>query len=811
MQSWYTAETVDAKSLITLELSKILDRLAGFAAFSASTELARHLTPATDLEQVHNRLLETTEARTLLSARADLTIGGAHDVRPQATAAARGAVLEPVQLLDIKSTLISARTLARTFEKLGEQLPRLSAIAAGLEPCPGVVDAISRTLDERGEILDSASEKLAAIRRDLRVAHERLTGKLQRLLADPKVLPMLQEPIITQREGRFVVPLRAEFKGRLKAVVHDQSSSGATLFVEPLSVVEHNNQVRELELAERDEIRRILAALCGQVGQQADAIHRTVKAIADLDLAFAKARYADALRAHEPILRPFEERPTHHPGSTIRLLAARHPLLDPATVVPIDVEMRPDVYALVITGPNTGGKTVTLKTVGLLALMAQCGLHIPATSGSELSVFDAAFADIGDEQSIEQSLSTFSSHVTNTIRILEQAGPRSLVVLDELGAGTDPQEGSALARAILGAFLARPVTVLVATHYPELKSFAHTTPGVSNASVEFDLETLRPTYHLTVGLPGRSNALAIAERLGLPSEIIHDARTMVAPDDLKAESLLDEIHRQRDAAREARAQAEMSRDEARALQAELSRRLESIEDERRSALEVARSEAAAEVEAVRSELAALRRRLASAAQPLEALKEIARDVEALEERVEEPVARASPEASQSRREFRLGDRVRLRTLGTDGILTAISSDQAEVQIGRLRVRARLEELAVPVPATDAPGTKKRRRVLAAPPGGQPATFASAVAAAPPLELDLRGRMVDEALEELDRRLDAAYLAGLPWVRVIHGKGTGRLRQAIRQALKGYPHVASFETGAEGEGGEGVTVVRLVSG
>jgi len=297
----------------------------------------------------------------------------------------------------------------------------------------------------------------------------------------------------------------------------------------------------------------------------------------------------------------------------------------------------------------------------------------------------------------------------------------------------------------------------------------------------------------------------------LPSEIIHDARTMVAPDDLKAESLLDEIHRQRDAAREARAQAEMSRDEARALQAELSRRLESIEDERRSALEVARSEAAAEVEAVRSELAALRRRLASAAQPLEALKEIARDVEALEERVEEPVARASPEASQSSREFRLGDRVRLRTLGTDGILTAISSDQAEVQIGRLRVRARLEELAVPVPATDAPGTKKRRRVLAAPPGGQPATFASAVAAAPPLELDLRGRMVDEALEELDRRLDAAYLAGLPWVRVIHGKGTGRLRQAIRQALKGYPHVASFETGAEGEGGEGVTVVRLVSG
>jgi DNA mismatch repair protein MutS2 len=797
---------VDSKSLATLELPKILDRLAGYAAFSASAALARSLGPTTDLEEACRRLVETTEARLLLSTRTDLTIGGAHDVRPEAEIAARGGVLDPAQLIDIKSTLISARILARIFEKLASQFPRLAGMASALEPCTGLIDAISRTLDERGEVLDSASNGLATIRRDLRLAHERLMTKMQRLLGDPKIVPWLQEALITQREGRFVVPLRAEFKGKLKAVIHDQSASGATLFVEPLTVVENNNQVRELELAERDEVRRILAALSGQIGEQSAAIARTVETIADIDLAFAKARYAEVLRASEPILLPFSGEAVLGPGSTVRLLAARHPLLDPATVVPIDLVMSPGVYALVITGPNTGGKTVTLKTAGLLALMAQCGLHIPATSGSELSVFDGVFADIGDEQSIEQSLSTFSSHITNTIRILVAAGPRSLVVLDELGAGTDPQEGSALARAILSAFLERPVTVLVATHYPELKTFAHATPGVENASVEFDLETLRPTYRLTVGLPGRSNALAIAERLGLGAPIIESARALVSPEDLRAESLLDEIHRQRDLARQAREEAEEAREEARALEAELGERLRAIEEERRQVLERARREAGEETEAVRQELTTLRRRLARAGQPLEALKAIEPDLEALEERVEEPVARLPGELEWSPATLRPGDKVRLPTLGMDGVISTISADQAEVQIGRLRVRARLEELAIPV-AAESPTPKQRRRAAATAKQVSPAVIPPA-APVPLLELDLRGRLADEALDELERRLDAAYLAGMPWLRVIHGKGTGRLRQAIRQALKTNPYVASFEAGSEGEGGEGVTVVRL---
>jgi len=794
---------VDAKSIATLELPKILDRLAGYAAFSASAALARGLVPTADLDLTARRLAETTEARGLLSTRPDLTIGGAHDVRPAASAAAIGAVLEPTDLLDIKNTLIAARTLLRLFERLDRESPHLAERAAGLRPSPGLVDAISRTLDERGEVLDSASEALAGIRRELRVAHERLLGKLQRLIGDPKITPLLQEAIITQRDGRFVLPLRAEFKGRLKSVVHDQSSSGATLFVEPLSIVELNNQVRELELAERDEVRRILAALSSEVGQHAPEIESTVEAIAEIDLAFAKARYAEVLRASEPVLRAFEPRPSLHPGSTVRLLAARHPLLDPASVVPIDLEMGPDVYALVITGPNTGGKTVTLKTAGLLALMAQCGLHIPARSGSELSVFEAVFADIGDEQSIEQSLSTFSSHITNTIRILEQSGPRSLVLLDELGAGTDPQEGSALARSILSAFLRMPVTVLVATHYPELKAFAHSAPGARNASVEFDVETLRPTYRLTVGLPGRSNALAIAERLGLDRSIIDEAQAMVSPDELQVGSLLDEIHRERETARAAREEAEELRESAASLQAELARRLERIEDERRSLLEEARHEAAAEVEAVGQDLARLRRSLAAAGQPLEAIRELETEVSAVEARVEEPVAREEIDLPQEARPIRLGDRVRLSSLGAEGVVTSIGEDQAEVQIGRLRVRARLDELTPP--GVEIAPPKKAHRL---PKEAREPRARQAIAAAPPLELDLRGQVVDEALMELERRLDAAFMAGLPFVRVIHGKGTGRLRQAIREALKGSALVASFETGLESEGGDGVTVVRL---
>jgi len=803
--SCYTALAVDLKSLHVLELPKILDRLATYASFSASKELAHSLTPSSDLVEACRRQGETTEARTLMAGRADLSVGGSRDVRPEAKAAARGAVLEPDSLLNIKVTLIAARTLQRLFEKLSNQFPIMSATASGLEPPPGLIEAIGQCLDERGEVLDSASEKLAEIRRDLRIAHDRLTTKLQRLVSDPKVTPFLQEPIVTQRDGRFVIPLRAEFKGRIKAIVHDQSASGATLFIEPLQVVDLNNAVRELELAERDEVRRILQRLSELVGSHEETIVQSVEALARLDLALAKARYADAIRGSEPGLRAFDERMGKlHPGSTMRLIQARHPLLESEAVVPIDLIMDPDTYALVITGPNTGGKTVALKTAGLLALMAQCGLHLPCDAASELSGFDVVYADIGDEQSIEQSLSTFSSHVSNAVRILRDATRQSLVVLDELGAGTDPEEGSALARAILDTLRTRPTTTLVATHYPELKVYANTTEGVRNASVEFDLDTLRPAFHLSIGLPGRSNALAIASRLGLPSDIIENAQAYLSPDSLKVESLLDEIHRQRDLVRGSFHEAEESRKELGAMQAALEGRLEAIEEERRQILSGAREQVEGELEDLRQELRELRRRLAAAAQPLDALRDVERELEALEDRSPLPAPR---EVSVSNRGIRLGDRVIVRNLGSPGVITHLTPQEAEVQIGRLRIKARLEDLSPPMDgSTSATSTGRTNGLL----DREPGRASRGMGEMPPLEIDLRGRMADEALEELERRLDAAYLANLPFLRIIHGKGTGRLRQVIREALKENPYVASFRAGGEKEGGDGVTVVKIAS-
>jgi DNA mismatch repair protein MutS2 len=798
---------MDAKTLTTLEYPKILERLAGYCAFAASADKARQLLPSADIEEAARRQAETREAITLLHTHQDLTIGGARDVRETVDLANHGGVLAPTDLLDVKSTLIAARNLARLFERVGGTYIHLYAIAESMSPPIGLIDSISRAISERGEILDSASDKLGAIRREMRIAHDRLLTKMQRMVSDPRNTPYLQEALITQRDGRYVLPLRAEFKGRLKSIVHDQSASGATLFVEPLAVVELNNQYRELQLAERDEERRILAELSQQIGRQAEDILLTVDTIAELDVAFSRAKYAEDTRSTEPALHALptdSSRPAGglHPGAVVRLYQARHPLLDPETVVPIDFELDPQTYALVITGPNTGGKTVTLKTVGLLALMAQSGMHIPAHSGSEISVFQDIYSDIGDEQSIEQSLSTFSGHITNIIHILEHADRRSLVILDELGAGTDPQEGAALARALLTHLLSRSITTLVTTHHPELKAYAHATPGVVNASVEFDLETLRPTYHLTIGLPGRSNALAIAQRLGMPEAIVASARQELDPTDLRTEDLLDEIHRQRDLARQARSAAESARREAETLQTELVERLEQIEDERHTLLEKAREQSERQIEELQEEVRRIRRELAHLRQPVEALAPIEEQVQALEEVVEKRVERSLPTIKDRplRRAIRLGDKVRLRSLNTQGVITALSEDDAEVQVGMLRVRTRLSELALSSDTAEPP-TKQARSEA------PPASSAS-LPASPGLELDLRGQRADEAQAALERYLDAAYLAGLPWVRIIHGKGTGRLREVVRQALQGHPHVRSFEAGGDKEGGEGVTVVKL---
>ena len=797
---------MDQRNLQKLEFPTILARLSEYTHFSASRGLALGLQPSNDPYWVKQRLDETTEARHLLSLHSNLTIGGARDVREAVTSAAHGGILEPHQILDVKSTLIAARTLRRRFVDDDTRYVSLRLIAQRLEVVEGLIDAISRILDDRGEILDQASDLLSSIRRDMNRAHTRLNDKLQGLLNDPKVQPLLQDPIITQREGRYVLPLRAEFKGRLKSVVHDQSASGATLFVEPLQVVELNNQLRELELAERDEIRRLMAELSAHIGAHERELEATVLAIAELDLAFAKARYAETLDASEPIITvlPQDRDTGANPGSTLKLLQARHPLLDPEQVVPVDLVLDQETCALVITGPNTGGKTVTLKTAGVLVLMAASGMHISAASGSALPLFDAVFADIGDEQSIEQSLSTFSAHISNIIHILDRANEHSLVLLDELGAGTDPQEGAALAQALLETFVERGCTTLVATHFSALKTYAHLAEGVRNASVEFDVESLQPTYRLAIGLPGRSNALLIAQRLGLDEAVLMKARQWVSADELEADALLDEIFQQREQARLTLEEADQVRDEVLGREQELSKRLEGIEAERREVLEQTRLAAESELEGMRAELEKIRRQLRLAGEPLEKLAGAQKELEELGQRTVQQDADKRPEIVGAQRSVRQGDRVIVQTIGAEGVVTSLDEQQAEVQVGRLRMRAQLDELRLAVSGDDARGERAVERPTATRSGSRPT-------AQPPLELHLRGLRVDEALDELEKRLDAAFLAGMPFIRIVHGKGTGRLRQAVRRALRDNRYVHRFESGKPVEGGEGVTVVHLEAG
>ena len=493
---------MNPKSLILLEFHKVLERLKAYASFELSEKMAAKLRPTSSLDKALLLQQQTKQARHLLSLTDALHFRGAVDLRPLADQARRGMTLEAPTLLSLRNTLVVSRDARRFLLEKAEEAPLLSIMAQDLSDGSGLIDLVNKTINERGEVLDSASPLLSQIRSELKVTHSRLMDRMNRYLTDPNSARMLQETLITQRGGRYVIPLKAEHKGQIKSIIHDQSSSGATLFVEPLAVVEWNNKYRQLELDERDEVLRVLHNLSAEIAKYADDLVHTSEVMGELDLILMKARYADDLHASEPELVAFEKRTdSDHPGSHIHLIRARHPLLAADKVVPIDVQLDKKTFAVVLTGPNTGGKTVSLKTIGLMVLMAQAGLQIPASSGSRISIFQDVFADIGDEQSIEQSLSTFSGHISQLVRILRRANSRSLVLLDELGSGTDPQEGSALARAVLDYMLKRQITCFVATHFPDLKAYAHGTAGVTNASLEFDPETLMPTYRLMIGLP----------------------------------------------------------------------------------------------------------------------------------------------------------------------------------------------------------------------------------------------------------------------------------------------------------------------
>jgi len=811
---------LDEHSLRVLEFDKVLVRLAGHTSFSAGRELALDLRPTTARDEVVRRQRVTAEAARLLELQPRAGLGGVHDVRALADKAGRGGTLQPTELLDIASTVGAAADLRamilrfRLDEKQPgrDELPILAEMADEIEPLPVLVEEINRSIDARAEVTDAASPKLATLRRNVRVAHDRLNNRLQEFLHSDRYRDAIQEPIVTLRDGRYVIPVKAELRGQIRGIVHDVSSSGATVFMEPLPVVEMGNSWRELQLEEQREVERILRELSAMAGENADAIIDTVDVLAALDVAFAKARLGHSFGETELPHKGAEQSWVLDPGGELHLINARHPLLtlrdgsgQGGDVVPITVTVGGETTALLITGPNTGGKTVALKTVGLLAIMAQAGLPVPADAASTMPVFEDIHADIGDEQSIEQSLSTFSSHMTRIIKVLQSARPDSLVLLDELAAGTDPIEGSALARAILTRLLEIGCLVIATTHHGELKAFAHTTDGIRNASVEFDPETLAPTYHLTIGLPGGSNALTIAERLGLPHDLIELARGAIDPDTAQVESLLTDIRRERDEASAAREAEVRARGEAEQARQQAEERLAEVEERLDEMVERSTAELEADIESVRNlvvqaEAAAERGRAKRAAERL--AKAIERKKQTEEKRPPRPKKTKTPVHADgpAPSEIQPGDLVWVSGYDRYGEAIAAPDERREVEIhlGPLKGRVRLDQ----VERVQRPKQKDG-------PAPQPSPASTLpVPETPPLEIEVRGQTVDEAIPAIDQYLDQAYRAALPHVRVIHGRGTGTLRRQVRDLLAKHPLVKSYETGQREEGGEGVTVVHL---
>ncbi len=810
----------DRKSQVLLEFPLIRARLAEHAAFGPSRRLAAALEPSADAIIVARSLDETDQARSLLSERSDVGVGGARDIGPAVERAARGGRLDPAELLDIAMTLVAATRLADVLR--GEHRPLLHELGRRIQPLPALRNRLEQSIDPAGELLDGASPSLGGLRRAVRIAYERLRSRLEELVHRSEVGSALQEPIVTLRNGRYVVPVRADARSKVKGIVHDQSGSGQTLFIEPLIAVEMGNAWREAQLKAGAEEERILDELSTLVGTNAVALRETLEALAVFDFWACKANLAaelDGVRAET------SERPI------VELIAARHPGLS-GRVVPIDLRIGDGYTAVVITGPNTGGKTVALRTLGLLSLMHQSGLHIPAAPGSRLPIFPDVFADIGDEQSVAQSLSTFSGHLRSIVRIVEVAGPGCLVLLDELGAGTDPTEGSALAQALLDHFIRRGALVVATTHYAELKTYAHNTPSARNASVEFDLETLSPTYRLTIGLPGTSQAFAISERLGLPPELVSDARSRLSRAQQEFESTLASIKAAESTVAEAVARAAEAETKARQARTEAEAERISARQERRAALDAARGEAETAVAAIHEEIEATRRLLVR-----ETITEARLDdaMRRLEERLATLPSRAPAPAATRPARWQPG-MAAATPAGLVGRIVSIdaSGRRATLEVGGMHATVEVADLAgiesgiggeaagIPLrgaglrggaakaAADERPTTGRRGEFGAEDRSGGP-TRARSKGSAPraiPTSLDLRGARVEEALELLDRYIDQAATAEVGRVTVIHGHGSGALRDAVRELLAAHPLVREFRPGERGEGGDGATIVSL---
>lgn len=783
------------RALKTLEFDKVREQVSDFCTSSLGKQQIEQLVPEPNFEKVVELLEEMDEGLAILRVKGHVPMGGIFDIRPHTKRAQIGGMLSAMELMEISSTIRASRILRNFIEDIENdeeiQIPHFIERKNNMPILTAVQHEIEHCIDENGTVLDSASVELRSIRQQLRSEEAKVRQKLDSLTRGPNAAKMLSDTIVTIRNDRYVIPVKQEYRSYYGGIVHDQSSSGQTLFIEPESVVQINNEIQRLKVREKAEIEKILLALTEKVQEVANDLFELVKILADIDVILAKAKYGVAQKCSKPSV---------NNEGYIRLIQARHPLIPMDVAVPNTIEFGRDYTAIVITGPNTGGKTVTLKTVGLCTLMAQAGIPIPALDGSELSVFSQVFADIGDEQSIEQSLSTFSSHMVNIVDILKHFDENSLILFDELGAGTDPQEGAALAISILDEVVDKGARVMATTHYPELKAYAYNRKGVINASVEFDIETLSPTYRLLIGVPGRSNAFEISKRLGLKDSIINQAKSYTGTDRREVESMIASLEESRRRAEQEVEEAHEILEEAQQLHAQLEEKLSAFNEKKESLEQKAKEEARKIIEDAKKEAEHIIKELREMQQNA---NQVIKDHEIIEAKkrledalpAENPILKKQAKIRERAQNLQPGDEVKVLSYGQKGtLIEKVSDNEWVVQIGILKMKMDESDLEYVKPE------KEKQRITL--------TTVKNRNSHVKLELDLRGERLEDAIMKTEKYLDDALLANYSRVTIIHGKGTGALRQGIQEYLKKHKRVRSFRYGEAGEGGLGVTVVEL---
>ena len=787
---------MNRKSLTTLEYNKIIDKLQSFAVSRDAKNKAAKLVPMTDIDKINVCLTETGDAVSRLYAKGCASFSGVSDVMGSVKRLEVGSCLNAHELLQISGVLSAAKAHKTHYEETQDSL---TPLYDSLDPVPSLYAQIKKCIISEDEISDDASANLKDIRRNIRLANDRIHTELNKILNNQALRNCLQDYVITSRQGRYCLPVKAEYKSQVPGMVHDQSATGSTIFIEPAAVVKLNNDIRELELKEEAEIQVILADLSAQAAEYTEQIATDYKVLVKLDFIFAKAQLARNWHCTAPVMN------TEH---YTNIKQGRHPLIDPEKVVPIDINLGKDFNLLIITGPNTGGKTVSLKTVGLLTLMAQAGLYIPALDHSQIGIFNNIFADIGDEQSIEQSLSTFSSHMTNTIHILKNATSDSLILFDEIGAGTDPTEGAALAISILNDLHQRGITTMATTHYSEIKIYALTTPGVENACCEFDVASLKPTYRLLIGVPGKSNAFAISKRLGLPEYLIDDAARRMDAEDIHFEDIISDLETSRATIRKEQEEITRYKKEITDLKAELKAKQQRLDERTDKIIKKANQEAAEilkEAKEYADETIKTMNKHGLSVKELEKQRTAVRDkINKSQEKLAVKAAPPKAHKASDISEFKEGIYVRILSMNLTGTVVGTPNTKGEVTVavGSLTTKAKINNLEIITDYKEPEELKSGKSST-----GQGRIKMSKSASISP-EINLLGCTVDEAVAKLDKYLDDAYISKLSQVRIVHGKGTGALRAGITAYLKGIPYIKNFRLGEAGEGDAGVTIVEF---